>query len=342
SVTIRSNKKPVSVEILPLVTDGTQLKDFIIGHREHALVLARRTHTKRTPAENFPVWLAVSGTGFEADHEPQTIDGRFAPFSLRFGKSKALTIAFAVADESPIADSLIQSYLVSKMKHHGQRRQRMEKLLNDSWVETENKRFDKALCWAKLSLDALIMNQVTKGIFAGLPWFNNYWGRDTFISLPGATLVTGRFAEAKGILRSFARYQQTDTASEDYGRIPNIVTTTTKAYNTADGTPRFVMMAREYVERSGDSSFIDEIYDVIQRATDGTLTRHCDSLGFLTHADAETWMDAVGPEGPWSPRGNRANDIQALWAGQLESSICVPESAMTALLLSAGKERWRD
>ena len=38
------------------------------------------------------------------------------------------------------------------------------------------------------------------------------------------------------------------------------------------------------------------------------------------HGDAETWMDAVGPGGPWSPRGNRANDVQALWMGQIEAS----------------------
>ncbi|MCZ6777093.1 MAG: hypothetical protein O7D34_11640 [Ignavibacteria bacterium] len=59
----------------------------------------------------------------------------------------------------------------------------------------------------------------------------------------------------------------------------------------------------------------------IKRSIEGTLRYHSDSLGFLTHDDAETWMDAVGPDGPWSPRGNRANDIQALWIGQLEAGI---------------------
>ncbi len=321
SVTIKSNAKAVKLEVIPLVSDGTQLQDFIIGHREHALVLARRAHPKRTAGENYPVWLAMSGKDFEADHDARTISGRFAPFSLKFKKAKTHTIAFAVADESPVADSLTQLYLNNQDRFNTQRRQRMEQLLNETWVETADERFDKALAWAKFSLDALIMNQVTKGIFAGLPWFNNYWGRDTFISLPGATLVTGRFTEAKEILRSFAAYQQTDTSSTDYGRIPNIVTTTDKAYNTADGTPRFVMMAREYVERSGDSAFMLEIYPTIIRSIEGTIKYHSDSIGFLTHKDAETWMDAVGPDGPWSPRGNRANDIQALWAQQLDAGV---------------------
>ncbi len=169
-----------------------------------------------------------------------------------------------------------------------------------------------------------------------MPWFNNYWGRDTFISLPGACLVTGHFTEAKQILRSFAEFQQRDSTSSDYGRIPNIVTTTDKAYNTADGTPRFVMMAREYIERSGDSAFVIEAYPVILRSIEGTLKYHSDSSGYLVHSDAETWMDAVGPDGPWSPRGNRANDIQALWAQQLDAGIWFA----TQLGDAASAKRW--
>jgi predicted glycogen debranching enzyme len=197
----------------------------------------------------------------------------------------------------------------------------MEAELSRAGIRTDHREFDKALAWARLSLQALMMNQTGRGIFAGLPWFNNYWGRDTFIALPGATLVTGAFAEAREIIRSFSAFQQRDSASSDYGRIPNIVTTTDTAFNTADGTPRFVIMAREYVERSGDDAFLLEAYPVVLRSIEGTLRYHTDALGFLTHADAETWMDAVGPSGPWSPRGNRANDIQALWAQQLEAGI---------------------
>jgi len=199
------------------------------------------------------------------------------------------------------------------------RTSRMDALVDESSVVTGDGKFDRALSWAKLSLDALMMNQGGPGIFAGLPWFNNYWGRDTFIALPGAALVTGRFAEARAILHSFALHQELDTSSSDFGRIPNYVGPAGRAYNTADGTPRFVMMLREYVERSGDLEFGNQMYPVVRRSIEGTIRHHVDSLGFLVHGDAETWMDAVGPEGPWSPRGTRANDVQALWDGQLRA-----------------------
>ena len=202
------------------------------------------------------------------------------------------------------------------------RKQRMENLLHASYLTTDNRELNIALAWAKLSLDALIMNQAqsgipVKGIFAGLPWFNNYWGRDSFISLPGATFVTGNFGDAWEILNSFARFQEKDSTSTNYGRIPNIVTPNSIAYNTADGTPWFIKQMYEYVKYSNDTALLRKFFPVIQRSIEGTLKYHTDSLGFLTHGDAESWMDAVGPNGPWSPRGNRACEIQALWYYQL-------------------------
>ncbi len=320
SVTITS-PKPIHVDVVPYFSDGRAAEQYEIQLKSETALIARKNHLTKTEKENYPVWLAIHGTGFLPQLKSVKKGGQFSPVMMLARKAKSHTIAFCVGDGIDETASAAKNYILNKEKYHEARRARMEKLLSETYVETDNKRFNKALAWAKLSLDALMMNQVTKGIFAGLPWFNNYWGRDTFISLPGATLVQGRFTEAKQILTSFAAFQQLDSNSTDYGRIPNIVTTTDKAYNTVDGTPRFVMMAKEYVERSGDTTFMKEIYPAIVRSIEGTLKHHCDSLGFLTHGDAETWMDAVGPDGPWSPRGNRANDIQALWAQQSEAGI---------------------
>ncbi len=43
-----------------------------------------------------------------------------------------------------------------------------------------------------------------KTIIAGYPWFTD-WGRDTMIALPGLTLVTGRYADAKKIIKRFVQ-----------------------------------------------------------------------------------------------------------------------------------------
>ena len=206
-----------------------------------------------------------------------------------------------------------------------EKKRRLIKLLGDCHFETDQPDLNKAYRWAVISMDQLIMKQPgagkqVTGIFAGLPWFNNYWGRDTFISLPGAVLVTGRFEQAKEILESFAQFQNNNPGDSNYGRIPNQVTTDNISYNTADGTPWFIRELWEYYQYSGDRELLETLFPVVERAVQGALKYHTDQYYFLTHGDAETWMDAQGTDGPWSPRGNRAVEVQALWYQQLIAS----------------------
>ncbi len=200
------------------------------------------------------------------------------------------------------------------------RRQRIARLLQTNAFHSNDEQLNQAYQWALISMDDLITRQRVKGIWAGLPWFNNYWGRDTFIAFTGALLVTGRFEEAREILLTFAQFQNRDPASPEYGRIPNRVTLKEVIYNTADGTPWYIKACEKYVQYSGDSTFIETIFPVVQRAMDGVIRYHLDEWGFLTHGPAETWMDAVGNDGPWSPRGNRAVEVEALWLEQVRIS----------------------
>lgn len=309
------------LEARPFFADAQSASDVEMKFDRGVLEISKKRHPARSAKEDYPVWLALTATGARAHGPGASVrDGSwFSPGSLAGSGGDSVTvIVFAWGDSRSLARQAARNALAGYAARVRARKERMERLLNDSYIRTNDVRLDKALDWAKLSLDALVMNQVRRGIFAGLPWFDNYWGRDTFIALPGATLVTGRFAEAKEILRSFAAWQSRDARDPNYGRIPNLVTTASRAYNTADGTPRFIIALDAYRRASGDSSIIREMYPVVKRSIEGTIQYHTDSLAFLTHGDAESWMDAVGPSGAWSPRGNRANDVQALWSRQLE------------------------
>ena len=176
---------------------------------------------------------------------------------------------------------------------------------------------DKSLDWITITMDELITEQQGNGLYAGLPWFNEYWGRDMFISFPGACLVTGQFDVAKKILKDFVELQDTDPSSETYGRIPNRANLEGILYNTTDGTPRLVIQALEVAKYSGDTEFLHELYPAIKMSIDASIKNYTDEKGYLTHADADTWMDVKRNGIPGSPRGNRANDIQALWYAQL-------------------------
>lgn len=209
------------------------------------------------------------------------------------------------------------------------RQDRMQQLVEERFLmQTNQDSLNKALAWINLTLDQLVTEQQGTGIYAGLPWFNDYWGRDVFISLPGSSFVTGDFHTAKNILTSFAELQDTDPDSPTYGRVPNRARPDELIYNTTDGTPRFVIEAMNYVRYSGDQSIVQDLYPAIKRSIEGSLQNWIDERGFLTHDEADTWMDAKW-EGktPWSPRGNRAVDIQALWIGQLEAGAWFAEAA---------------
>jgi glycogen debranching enzyme len=207
--------------------------------------------------------------------------------------------------------------------------------INRSYFRCNIDSINLALNWMKISLASLWFDKGTK-LWAGLPWFNDCWGRDTFISLPGACLVQGDYEKARKIIEQFADWQCKDTASSNYGRIPNRVRSGEVIYNTADGTPLFVKDIHDYGIYSGDYDLWRKMIDdsVLSRAYEGTIKYHTDSLGLLTHGDAETWMDAVGPEGPWTPRGNRAVEVQTLWLRQIK------ETSRIFYQMAPGYKKW--
>ena len=232
--------------------------------------------------------------------------------------------------------------LVADFRENGEqmlaaRKARINSLVTEyNPVKTNLPELDKALDWITITMDELITEQQGNGIYAGLPWFNEYWGRDMFISMPGACLVTGQFDIAKQILKDFATLQDTDPASETYGRIPNRANLEGILYNTTDGTPRFVIQALEVAEYSGDTEFLHELWPAITTSINASIKNYIDEKGYLTHADADTWMDVKRNGIPGSPRGNRANDIQALWYEQL-----VAGSKIAALVGDYGTaEEW--
>jgi len=243
-------------------------------------------------------------------------------------------LAYGTEDE---CRSLVDDFRQNGEQLLAARKQRINALVTEyNPVKTNLPELDKALDWITITMDELITEQQGNGIYAGLPWFNEYWGRDMFISMPGACLVTGQFDIAKQILKDFATLQDTDPASETYGRIPNRANLEGILYNTTDGTPRFVIQALEIAEYSGDTEFLHELWPAITVSINASIRNYIDAKGYLTHADADTWMDVKRNGIPGSPRGNRANDIQALWYEQL-----VAGSKIAALIGDYGTaEEW--
>lgn len=243
-------------------------------------------------------------------------------------------------EESQRTSILIMSNYESLV---AQKKSRIEYLVNSVDFRSADPEVDKAFAWALCSFDALNMNETRtelgKGIYAGYPWFQDYWGRDSFIALRALT-ITGQFQLAKENLLSFLKYQVQDSTNGNYGKIPNRVRPDESIYNTADATPRFIIEAWKYYQFSKDDEFLRTVLPYVRHAIKGTIQYRTDNLGFLVHGGADTWMDAVGPKGPYSPRGDKANDIQALWIMALESAHQLSQKISREKELTDLTETW--
>ena len=178
--------------------------------------------------------------------------------------------------------------------------------------EKTDSRFVKSLAWATYASRQMYMNFKGQGLAAGVPWFEQYWGRDTSISLEGALLIPGAFEESAQVLETMLTFMQSNPNLPDYGRIPNRLEPGSVQYNTADGLALFLLAFATYLDNTGDTLFLKKHFPKIKIAIEAELAR-TDNLGLFPHGDQETWMDGKLGDAVCSPRGNRAFEIQGLW-----------------------------
>jgi predicted glycogen debranching enzyme len=159
-----------------------------------------------------------------------------------------------------------------------------------------------------------------RSVIAGYHWFTD-WGRDTMISLEGLTLLTGRTAEAKGILRTF-------TSAIRDGLVPNLFPEGDShgLYHTADATLWLFHALDRYLAATSDRALLlvllPQLVDVVERHLAGTrFGIEVDARDGLLRQGAPgfqlTWMDAKVGDWVVTPRRGKAVEINALWYNAL-------------------------
>jgi len=235
------------------------------------------------------------------------LEDLFSPFLLRF--NVATTPAPSVVASTEIHEAAEARMLEDEEV------ERRERIVSAAPAEDP---FVKLLTAAADQF--LVARGEQKTVIAGYPWFGD-WGRDTMISLPGLTLVTGRFDDARNILRAFAR-------SMDQGMLPNRFPEAgeTPEYNTVDATLWMFHAVSEFLRYTGDYDFVRaELYqtlvDSIAWHEHGTRYGiRLDSDGLLQAGQAGvqlTWMDAKIGDWVVTPREGKPVEIQALWYNAL-------------------------
>ncbi|MEA2602457.1 MAG: hypothetical protein QOF89_3449 [Acidobacteriota bacterium] len=198
-------------------------------------------------------------------------------------------------------------------------RKRREKILKSLPVQDELARS------LALAADGFVVrrgpNQRT--VVAGYPWFGER-SRDTMIALPGLCLVTGRFEDAKKILRAFAKSLHKGLLPD---RLPDKGAAKGEApeYTSVDASLWMFVAAWKYLQATGDEAFVREtllpaLRKVIHAYVRGTLHGiRVDEDCLLAAGEGDvplSWMDGRNGR-PVTPRQGKAVEVNALWFNAL-------------------------
>ncbi|WP_437203815.1 amylo-alpha-1,6-glucosidase [Planctomicrobium sp. SH664] len=159
-------------------------------------------------------------------------------------------------------------------------------------------------------------------IVAGYPWFLD-WGRDTFLSLRGLCLATGRVQAAGQILREWS-------TQVSGGMLPNRFPDqgTEPEYNSVDAALWFIIAVNDFLLAAGTDCSPTEREQLLA-AVDAILEGYSHGTRYQIGADHDgllkagepgvqlTWMDAKVGDWVVTPRIGKPVEIQALWINAL-------------------------
>jgi len=256
-----------------------------------------------------PYWYYDFEYSQEAERGLDTVEDLFSPGSLTFHLApgeRAVVLASVSGPESdiPCVDR------VDALREEEVRRRKAVRVSG-----SEGDVFRESLA---ASGDAFLVKRHDglSSIIAGYPWFTD-WGRDTMIALPGLTLVTGRFDEARSILQAFG------AACRD-GLIPNRFTDSGEGadYNSVDASLWYLHAVGRFLDYTGDHDFVKPslwpvMTQILERFRDGTrFGIRADEDGLLMAGEPGlqlTWMDAKVGDWVVTPRQGKPVEVNALW-----------------------------
>jgi len=275
-----------------------------------------------------PVWVDGIFYREEANRGETSMDKGYQPGYFEFTAPKNSTTRFAVAatvDENrEKASNTLEGYgskFADVENQFAKECSLREKVLLGFYDANSKVASNDGLSWLLQAANDFIVQGTSnrRFVIAGYQWFGS-WGRDTFVSLPGLMLTTGRFEEAKSVILDYAGYCK-------QGLIPNLIDDQTgkPLYNTVDGTLWYINSILQYLKYTGDFTFVKSslwatLKGIIANHEAGTINGiRVDADGLLKHDPQLTWMDTIVDGSPYTPRSGKAVEVQALWYNTLKT-----------------------
>jgi glycogen debranching enzyme len=213
------------------------------------------------------------------DPAPDRIESDAARFTLTLDPHEHRDFYLTAACVDPTASSNGQTAITGHDEATDQLVRARRALREESCViETSNEQFN---AWASRSLDDLnlLLTEVPEGHYpyAGIPWYNTFFGRDGLLTALMTLMVNPNIA--RGVLAYLAQTQATEEDPErvaepgkilhearggemaNLGEVPF-----SQYYGTVDATPLFVVLAGEYLKHAGDLDFVRGIWPNVRAA----------------------------------------------------------------------------
>jgi glycogen debranching enzyme len=144
--------------------------------------------------------------------------------------------------------------------------------------------------------------------------------RDAVIALPGLTLVTGHYDDARHLLSELARHFRAGLLP-DHLPLPGCHIQDDD-YNSVDATLWYFYALDHYVQRTRHYELLGELYSELKQAVDAyiqgtnpgiSLDPNDGLLYAYQPGKALTWMNATVDDQPVTQRGGKAVEVNALW-----------------------------
>ncbi|MBW6462128.1 MAG: hypothetical protein K0B07_03725 [DPANN group archaeon] len=223
-------------------------------------------------------------------------------FSIKPGKTNKIPFIISASEISKDDLSENYDYSISKWKTMIDVKKKLfTKLFTTERIETNNNAIDNAFSWSAVNIANLIQNgEDGLGMFAGLPWFQRFWARDTLWSMFGLIDI-GEFYAAKECLLEIAKNYD--------NKIPTVTDLSGKSeYYSDDTDPLFILAVDYYVKTTGDKEFENEMKRVITKIEKNLKIN---KEGLVETRPNGSWMDSYD-------RFGTQIDIQSLWVEALK------------------------
>jgi glycogen debranching enzyme len=204
-------------------------------------------------------------------------------------------------------------------------------------AETPDPAFDHALRWAEIAIDqGKVKLGDETGLIAGYyesgdsarPGYGWFFGRDSLWT-SYAINSYGDFDLSRQALEFLVRRQRADgKIMHEFSQTAGLVDwkSTPYFYASADSTPLFVMAMEDYVNTSGDVSFLKRHWDAVKRAYAFTRAHDSDGDGIYENTEGTGWVESWPPGMPHQEIYLAALDQQSADATSRLASIMNEEA----------------